>query len=288
MAAGERRHVLHPEWVEANGFTWAELRWAPGEELAALRLGPPIPLPWPLAAWNDPPRTGPHILREIATSRLTGSGVEFGAGCNPFPVPLHCTVRYIDRLAADQFEADFHDYRQWQGQVLDKVTPDLVADIEQLDALDEGSLDFMIACHVIEHTRSPLHAFEQAYRKLRPGGHFVLVVPDKRRTFDQGRELTALDHILLDYEHPSRDRDLWHYLEFYTISFPLAAETLYAEIKAVFERCKDIHYHTWTYESFAAMVDYSRRKISPWSEVWSQPALTEHEHGNEFYFVLTK
>src|ERR1035437_9617700 len=36
------------------------------------------------------------VLREIATSRLCGSGVEFGGGTHPLPVPLGCEVKFAD------------------------------------------------------------------------------------------------------------------------------------------------------------------------------------------------
>ena len=40
-------------------------------------------------------------MREFAASRLTGKGLEIGAGASPFPVPLSCTVIYGDRLSYD-------------------------------------------------------------------------------------------------------------------------------------------------------------------------------------------
>ena len=56
--------------------------------------------------------------------------------------------------------------------------------------------------------------------------------------------------------------------------------------KNLFEQGNDIHFHTWTYESFREMVEYSRAVISPWSAVWSHARLTEQDI--EFYFVMTK
>jgi len=55
--------------------------------------------------------------------------------------------------------------------------------MEDMSAIPDASLDFVIACHVIEHLRNPLRAFEQVYRKLRSGGRYVLIVPEQRVTF---------------------------------------------------------------------------------------------------------
>ena len=64
--------------------------------------------------------------------------------------------------------------------------------------------------------RNPLRAFEQVYRKLKPGGQYVLVVPDKHLTFDRDRAVTTLEHLVEDFEEPSAERDVPHYFEFFS------------------------------------------------------------------------
>jgi SAM-dependent methyltransferase len=157
-----------------------------------------------------------------------------------------------------------------------------------MESIPDESVDFIIAAHVIEHTRNPLAAFTQAYRKLRSGGRFVLMVPEKRHTFDRDREITPLDHLILDYEQPLRERDLFHYLEYYTKADPRPVAELYETIKNVFEGGIDTHYHVWTYEAFLEVVDYVRKRVAPWREVWSHPAAEAPDPGIEFFVVLTK
>ncbi len=158
--------------------------------------------------------------------------------------------------------------------------------IEDPHLIPDASLDFVVTSHVIEHVRNPLRAFEAIYRKLKPGGQFVLAVPDKPRTFDKDRELTTLDHLILDYEQPDPERDKAHYREFFSVVYGLT-EDLDGKVESTVAINGDTHFHTWTYESFAEMVDHSRRSISPWRAIWSQPAIEGNADSFEFYFVLT-
>ena len=212
------------------------------------------------------------------SSGLRGNGVEFGAGNSPFPVPPHVSIRYADRNTVNELRK-----RKYFGDS-ELVAPELFSDLETMDGLDDESLDFIIASHVIEHTSNPLLALRNAYWKLRVGGKFVLIVPDKPVTFDRDRELTTLDHLILDYQDPSRDRDWHHYVEFFAKAFPQPDPE--AAAKGPFELKDDIHFHTWTYETFSETVAFVRREISPWTEVWSHPRLSADDI--EFYFVLTK
>ena len=61
--------------------------------------------------------------------------------------------------------------RAYAAQGGDFVLLTYVMGMEDMSAIADESLDFVTACHVIEHLRNPLRAFEQVYRKLKPGGH---------------------------------------------------------------------------------------------------------------------
>ena len=212
------------------------------------------------------------------SARLYGVGVEFGAGSLPFPLPERVRVRYADRntVAHLREKGTFGD--------APLTAPALQSDLESMAGIEDASLDFIIASHVIEHTRNPLRVLEQAYRKLRMCGQLILVVPDKEATFDRDRALTNLPHLILDFESPSRERDWDHYIEYFTKACPQPDPVLAAQ--GPFEQEHDIHFHTWTYESFGEMLNYARQSISPWTSVWSKPRLTEKDI--EFYYLLRK
>ena len=245
-------------------------------------------------AWSDqdfrapPPGLGSLDLREIAGRDLRGIGVEFGAGASPYPVPLSCRVLFADRLALGDLTEEIYP-----GQIKeDLVEPDLVTDLDTCAQIAEQSMDFVIACHVIEHTRNPIGAIVQAWRRLRSGGSLVLAVPARDRTFDRDREITPLSHLIADFENPDGDearaRDYPHYEEFYSRAFRVPENEYRATVDARFAERYAIHYHVWTYASFLAMVEWIRRGSAPFASVWSHPGGADPERDNEFHVVVVK
>lgn len=281
---GRRHWMLSERHINSYGFQWpTEVRVVDEHTIRQFKIAGPAPLTWSHADRIAPPRTSASLLREIATSRLTGSGIEFGAGTMPVAVPLSCKVSFADFLPETELRA-----RAYSAQGNDFVELSYITGMEQMNGIADGSLDFIIAAHVIEHTRNPLRAVENAYRKLKKGGNLVLFVPDMRLTFDKLREITPLEHLIADYENPSSERDVLHYVEFFSRAFITPIESLYQRVRDAIATNHDLHFHTWTYESFQNMVSYCRQSMSPWSDVWSHPAAELDKDANEFYFVLTK
>jgi hypothetical protein len=266
---GKRRRIL-PDHLECYGLSLDNLHTVAAHELRRYQLAGPVPLPWPEEAWTDPIRSCPLDLHEISTSRLRGSGIEFCAGMKPMPVPLCCEVKYAD-------------LQPHTAPELDPVPVTCAMGMEDMSAIPDSSLDFVIACQVIEHLRNPLRAFEQVHRKLKPGGQYVLVVPDMRLMFDRDRTLTTLEHLVADFEDPSAERDLQHFYEFFSQIYDFKDDELDKQVRDAITQNRDLHFHTWTYESFAQIVQHTS-----WTSVWSQPPIWEDPASQEFFFVLSK
>ncbi|MBO1065492.1 MULTISPECIES: methyltransferase domain-containing protein [Nostocales] len=283
---GYRHYIPDLDWVIQHGFTWpTDINNVTDEVLINLLPGRPAPRKWSLEEWINPPRDINMMkMREIATSRLTGYGIECGAGASPLPLPLNCHVKYVDRFSKSELQHQLYPGQQFYNF----IEPDILSDLNNLDGIEDNSLDFIVACHVIEHLRNPIGALEKAYKKLRMGGSIVLVIPDKERTFDKKRKLTVLEHLILDYQEPSKNRDKEHYIEFFELAFQVSSEKLYSTIEENFQAQADIHYHTFTYESFSVLINYVHNHICSWSSVWSQPTLSNSLEDIEFYFILTK
>ncbi|WP_414752658.1 glycosyltransferase [Anabaena sp. CCY 9910] len=282
---GYRHYVPDLDWIIQHGFIWpTDVQVVSDEVLLSLLPGRPAPHKWTLEDWVNPPRKNSLQMREISASRLSGNGIEVGAAWSPFPIPLDCRVKYVDILPKDTLNTKLRPGEE----IINSVQPDLIGDLETLEEIEDNSLDFIVACHVIEHTRNPINALKTAYKKLRIGGFLVLVIPDKNRTFDRQRNLTTLDHLILDYQSPSKERDREHYVEFLTLAFPVPEENLASTVEKSIQEQADIHYHTFTYESFSLLISYVCKNICPWSSVWSQPTLSNSTEDMEFYFVLTK
>jgi len=269
--------------MDCYGLSLGDLSVVEREVMRQYTLAGPLPLLWPDEFWEDPVRSCPFDLREISTSQLRGSGIEFGAGTEPMSVPLACEVKYADLFSQQDLHA-----RAYTAQGADFVPLTYVMGMEDMSAVADASLDFVIARHVIEHLRNPLRAFEQVYRKLKPGGQYVLIVPDQRLMFDRDRALTTLEHLVEDFEDPNTERDVQHYWEFFRKVYKFEGEELDQRVHEAISGNLDLHFHTWTYESFGDMVKRTQRTNAPWRSVWSQPAIWEDPGSQEFYFVVGK
>ena len=64
-----------------------------------------------------------------------------------------------------------------------------------------------------------------------------------------------------DYEQPSEERDREHFYDFYAKVQKLEGEALEQQVAEAIAQNKDIHFHTWTFDSFT------------WRSVWAQPAI---------------
>lgn len=128
-------------------------------------------------------------LREGGYSLLSGEGVEIGAFEHPARVPKACRVRYADVLTPQQAAERFPEIDASRLVPIDYVV-DL--DVDGLAGIASGSLDFVIACHVIEHVANPGRLVSEMVRVVKVGGHVVIAAPDKDHTFDRGRSVTPL------------------------------------------------------------------------------------------------
>ena len=283
-ARGRRHPIASAARLEELGFRWpADVQPVPEKLLASYAPGGGVPTPW-RAAIDTATLGDAMAVREALACGLSGFGLEIGAGASPFPVPPRCRVIYGDRLTYEQLVAE-----PYPGQRLcDIVIPDVLTDFDTIENVADGSLDFLVACHVIEHTRNPIGSIAAAWRKLKPGGRLVLVVPDKERTFDRDRPTTTLEHLVEDHRSPDRANDYAHYEEFYALAQPIPEFARAAEVARHFAEGYAIHYHAWTHDTFAAMLDYVDREICGWSHVWTHPAVADESRCIEFYAVLVK
>jgi SAM-dependent methyltransferase len=279
LCSGGRRHFVRDlAIIEALGFSWpGDVRQLRDEELAQLRPAQLVPRSWIEHFPSAPPGVSSHDMREIMAANVTGVGIEIGAYDSPFPLPIECCVFYVDAL-------DYDDAKG--GAALDRVIPTMRARFEDLGAVAESSCDFVVASHVIEHTRDPIGAILGAIAKLRPGGSLLLVVPDKEHTFDRARELTSLDHLIADHEAPSDERDEAHYREYYQLAVPVPEADYERTWRAWAASRHPIHYHVWTPQSFALLTDYIAHLRGDIA-VTTHPTLVE-TGGFEFYVKIDR
>lgn len=211
------------------------------------------------------------VENRILRRYLHGRGVEIGALWRRFPVPRTARVWYVDRQTGKGLEDRYAPYYE------KLVPPHLVAEAAQLP-LAPGSLDFIIASHVLEHLPFPLVGLRGWYEALAPGGALVLRVPDMRYTFDARRERTRLAHLVEEFEHPERFDRRAHFAEW--------VEKVYNQkpgdpgfeplLKDLMAQDYSIHFHAWTDADLHEILDFTR-------QVWRLEWEPEIFWGAHFY-----
>jgi SAM-dependent methyltransferase len=172
-----------------------------------------------------------------------------------FPLPRRVRVWYLDRLTCAELE---EHYTELRGKIL---RPDLLAEATELP-VSPGSLDFLIANHVLEHLPFPLKALCAWYEALAPGGVLLLRIPDKRYTFDVRRERTPLQHLIAEGDDSQAFDRRAHYADWVANVGNQSADLdcLDDAVADLMRRDYSIHFHVWIDDDVREIVDFTRRE----------------------------
>ncbi len=210
---------------------------------------------------------------ELAERFLAGDGIEIGALHAPLPVPAKARVRYVDRLDAAGLREHYPELASLALTVVD-----ILDDGESLDSIEDGSLDFIIANHMLEHCENPLGAIRNHFRKIREGGVLYYALPDMRFSFDSKRPLTPMSHFVDDDRlGPAQSRD-GHFDEWVRlvdgVTDGQAARDAAQRLKRI---DYSIHFHVWDFDSFLYFVDLIREHNAGLEFDWSHIELNHNE-----------
>lgn len=233
--------------------------------------------------------TNYHEARAYFLKDLEGYGIEFGAATTPSIVPDNCKVDY-----ADLFQEDEGCNRYFQGEF---VNIKYFTSLEEMKGIGNNSLDFIINCHVIEHSPRTILAIKNCNDRLKNGGVLFMAVPHMNYTFDSLRALTSIDHFIQDYNNYVKERDMLHLVDYleHTTEYEAKQKGIKAERINLFPTLEnfikgekiDFHYHTFTEKNFTQLLDYFNINIGKWSKTEIIPRIP-FEGSNEFYIRLTK
>ncbi len=144
-------------------------------------------------------------------------GLEIGGPSSVFQrhrlIPLYDSVGSLDNC-------NFGSETVWEG----KLTPgrnfryskhkppgvQYVAEGADLTEIPDSHYDFLLSCHMLEHTANPLKVLKAWRRCLKADGSLILLLPDKEWTFDHRRPVTTLEHLIHDFEAGTGEDDLTH------------------------------------------------------------------------------
>jgi SAM-dependent methyltransferase len=237
--------------------------------------------------------TDMHTVRRAISRHLVGSGVELGPGPHPFPIEHPATtVAYVDRWAPDENRELFTELEAYEF-----VKPDIACDLntDRLKMLDDETQDFVIASHVLEHMADPIGLLDDIHRVLRPGGIALVLLPDMRRTFDRDRPVTAVDHVVREFEAGVTDVDDDHideFLRFTEADYEGSVAALDPAARGeLFDRHRQrsIHVHCWSEDDFQPVIDHTITHLGHgWEFVDGILTDDEGPEGIEFGYVMRR
>lgn len=236
--------------------------------------------------WSRPPSPPPSDAglkpyRLRLQKYLEGSGIEIGALHNRMPVDRQrATVRYVDRLSLADQRRHYPELAAFE-----MLEPDIVAEADRLPMLADGSQDFVIANHLLEHLPDPIGALQEWYRLLKGGGVLFLALPDKRLTFDRDRPRTTLAHLLADQGDRGAGSRIGHFEEYSRLVHKKTGAELDADVANLLAADYSIHFHVWIPEDIAELLGYLRTSAA---QPWVIVEQVDNTGSDEFIFVLRR
>lgn len=236
--------------------------------------------------------------KRLAFRYLRGSGLEIGALHHPLAVPPGVAVRYVDLVDREE---NARRYPHLDESRI--VVTDICDDGFELATISDESQDFVIANHLLEHAPNPLHVVLTWLRVLKSNGILFMTLPDGTRNFDQGRQITPLEHLVDDYERVKQGdlerfarNNREHYREFVEIAIPnlnrrrqrrpMTAERQQEYLEElVAKQSTDPHFHVFSRNS---MIQFCSYLISAHAPDVSVLEIVSSRFGQEYVLVLKK
>src|SRR3954465_14178629 len=193
---------------------------------------------------------GHRDWRTHFAGRLQGRGLELGPLHRPIPRHDGMQMTYVDYQ-------DQATLQRAYPKLAEHIVPvDVLDDAQTLATVAPGSFDFLVSAHVVEHMRDPIGALVNWLRVIRDGGLLYLIVPDKRRTFDKLRVRTTLEHMVLDYQQPSAERDFEHYLDYAVFVHHAMTDQAIGEATRLRDTGFSIHFHVFLPQDMVRLVQW--------------------------------
>lgn len=181
---------------------------------------------------------------KLSKKFIKGEGIEIGAMHLPLKV-YEARVSYVDRMDVGGLRKHYPELKNFPF-----IKVDVVDNGENLRKIKNGSQDFVIANHFIEHCENPIVVLKNHLRVLKRNGIIYWIVPDKRYTFDYVRKLTTLTHVNNDFKKGGQYSRKEHYNEWTEKIIGLKTDDAAKKSKELMNSKYSIHFHVWNRESF--------------------------------------
>lgn len=162
------------------------------------------------------------LMRPAVLTALTGRiGLEIGGPSRVFGsrgmLPVYARAARLDNVnfaAETRWEHALRDGGEFHYHARRPPGTQWLREAAALTGLADGAYDFVLSSHCLEHTANPLAALREWRRVVRCGGHLLLILPDRARTFDHRRPVTTLAHLRDDEARGTGEDDQTHVAEF--------------------------------------------------------------------------
>jgi SAM-dependent methyltransferase len=196
------------------------------------------------------------------------AGLEFGGPSSIFSsnhlIPVYNIAARVDNCDFAQqtlWTANHRSHRFGNGS-----GKRFVGDARSAPSFVDDSYDFIAASHVLEHVANPLRALDEWKRILKPSGAIVVVLPDKRGTFDHRRPFTSFDHVKADFESNVAEDDLAHLEEIVALHDleldpPAGSAEQFRQRCLQNASCRAMHHHVFSPELLIEMFNFLDMRI---------------------------
>lgn len=201
-------------------------------------------------------------------------GLEIGGPTRWFKrgnlVPVYPDAARIDNC-------NFSAQTIWEGSIVEGATfhydgqhepgVQYVAEATDLNMIADGTYDFVLSSHAVEHTANPIQALSEWKRVLKDEGTLVLVAPHLEGTFDRNRPVTTLAHMITDFEQKTPETDTTHLPEILALH-DMSRDPGSGSRAAFEQRCADnlafrgLHHHVFDTAALVELVDYMGLQIT--------------------------
>jgi SAM-dependent methyltransferase len=194
-------------------------------------------------------------------------GIEIGGPSRVFAkgniLPIYPLVSSLDNVnftAQTAWESGLRDGGEFRFDPAKHPCSQFLREATDLAGRPDGSYDFVLSSHCLEHTANPFVALHEWRRVTRQGGHLLLILPDPRYTFDHRRQVTTLSHLREDYERHTSEDDLTHLPEIlalhdFTLDLPAGSPEKFRErsLRNTKNRC--LHHHVFDLDLMRTMLE---------------------------------
>lgn len=190
---------------------------------------------------------------KLSKQFIKGEGIEIGALHLPLKT-YNAKVTYIDRIDVKALRKHYPELKKFPLTAVD-----IIDNGESLKKIENESQNFVVANHFIEHCENPIAVLKNHLRVLKKDGIVYWVIPDKRYTFDNTRNLTTIDHINNDFKKGGKYSRKMHYCEWSEKIMGLKNNDVIKKSKELMDSQYSIHFHVWTSQSFQEFLLFAKR-----------------------------